>query len=59
MCVSKRNVLNSFLKDDNDGILRKHFGKIFQSVHPLHEKDVLNKSDLAGGAMALVDPKKH
>ena len=52
----KRNVLNSFLKDDNDGILCKHFDKLFQSIHPLNEKDVLNKSDLAGGTMALVDP---
>ena len=39
--------------NDNDGILRKKFGKLFQSIHPLNKKNVLNKSDLAGGTMAL------
>ena len=30
--------------------------KILTNLYPLSGKDILNKSDLAGGTMALVDP---
>ena len=55
MCI-KKECLQSFLKDDNDGILRKTVGKLFLSMHPLNEKNVLNTSDLTVGTMALADP---
>ena len=48
--VSKRNLLS---KDDTDGISYNKFGDLL-----LNKKDVINKSDLAGGIVALVDSSR-
>ena len=55
MCIGQGSP-QFFFKDDNDGISRKNVGNSFHSTHPLNEKHVLNKSDLAHGTMALADP---
>ena len=56
LVVYIKNVLKSFWKDVTDGIQHKSTGNVYHNAHPLNEKDILKRPDLACGTIALVDP---